>query len=101
MKTKHYHNTNGLDRETALLEAKKNLTQEDIIFTIFKKSTFKRLSASEVWEYYKVGKNIPLTSIRRGMSNLQAEGYLEKTNDTRIGIYGKPEHFYRLTQTRI
>tara|TARA_R100000781_G_scaffold109064_1_gene73843 strand:+ start:50 stop:364 length:315 start_codon:yes stop_codon:yes gene_type:complete len=101
MKTKHYHNTNGLDRTTALLQAKKNLTQEDIIYTIFKSSCFKKLSASEVWEYYKVGKNVPLTSIRRGMSNLQREGILEKTKETRIGIYGKPEHFYKLSQNRL
>ena len=63
MKTKHYHNTNGLDPITARLEAKKNLRQEDIIYTIFKDSCFKRLTASEVWEYYKVAKNIPLTLV--------------------------------------
>ena len=117
MKTKHYHNTNRLDQITARLEAKKNLRQEDIIYCIFKTTTLKSLSASEVWkwytgkignektrEYMKIaygGSNTPLTSIRRGMSNLQREGILEKTNKTTQGIYGKQEHFYRLSQTKI
>ena len=106
MKTKHYHNTNGLDRLTEKIQSQKNLNQEDIIYLIFKKSTFKKLSASEVWQYYsetlsRVNKNIPLTSIRRGISNLMREGYLIKTNETRAGIYGKPEHFYKLSQNRL
>jgi|TARA_R100001082_G_scaffold35561_1_gene18555 predicted cupin superfamily sugar epimerase len=102
MKTKHYHNTNKLDRVAEKMQAEKNLNQEDIIYLIFKKSTFKKLTPSEVWKYYQGMKNnIPLTSVRRGMSNLMKEGYLIKTNDTQSGLYGKPEHFYKLSQNRL
>ena len=101
MKTKHYHNTNGLDRLNAKLQAGKNFNQEDLIYNIFQRSTFKSLTASEVWKHFKVIKNVPLTSIRRGISNLQTEGYLLKMDKTQTGIYGKPEHHYRILQTKI
>ena len=117
MKTKHYHNTNNVDPITARLEAKKNLRQEDLIYAFFEMTTFKRLSASEVHRMYnsfpievlnrilnkKLSEHykVPLTSIRRGMSNLTKEGYLIKTNDTQSGRYGKQEHFYKLAQSRI
>ena len=97
MKTNHYHNTNKLDELTSRLEARKNVRQEDLIYEIFR--TFEKKTASEVWNHY--GEPAPLTSIRRGISNLMREGVLEKTNETKIGIYGKPEHFYKLSQIKI
>mgnify|MGYP003131972048 CR=1 FL=1 len=98
MKTNHYHNTNKLDELTSRLEARKNVRQEDLIYEIF--ITFEeKKTASEVWNHY--GPKVPLTSIRRGISNLMREGVLEKTNETKIGIYGKPEHFYQLSQLKL
>ena len=38
----------------------------------------------------------PLTSVRRAITNLSSDGELVKTNDKVTGIYGKPEHLWRL-----
>ena len=97
MKTKHYFNTNRLNKVTERLEASKNLRQEDTLYFIFKME--KKLTASEAWTHF--AKPVPLTSIRRGISNLMREGMLEKTNETKIGLYGKPECYYRLSQFKI
>ena len=97
MKTKHYFNTNRLNKASERLEASKNLRQEDTLYCIFKVE--KKLTASEAWTHF--AKRVPLTSIRRGMSNLMREGFLEKTTQTKIGIYGKPECYYKLSQTQI
>ena len=97
MKTKHYFNTNRVDQVTERLEASKNLKQEDMLYCLFRLE--KKLTASEAWS--KFTQSVPLTSIRRGMSNLMREGMLEKTTQTKIGIYGKPECYYILSQTKI
>lgn len=90
METQHYHNTTKQNTEFVLSAKKKNKSQEEIVFDIFLK--YKKLSASEVLEHYP--KNIPLTSIRRAISNIQYEGRLRKLTETRIGIYNAPEHYY-------
>jgi hypothetical protein len=37
----------------------------------------------------------PLTSIRRAMTTLTKDGYLIKTDNKRIGIWGRPEHTWK------
>ena len=100
MKTKHYHNTNNLSIKEFLKAQKANMKQEEVVRFIFNNTMFKNLTASEVWEHFKIYKNVPLTSIRRAMSNLQRQGYLFKLSKTKTGIYGKPEHFYTTIKAR-
>jgi len=38
---------------------------------------------------------IPITSVRRALSNLTRDGKLQKSGKTR-GPYGRPEHYWRL-----
>ena len=45
-------------------------------------------------EYY--GRKIPLTSVRRAISDLTREGVLKKTDKQRTGYYGKREYMWRL-----
>jgi len=96
MKTTHYHNTTNqnkefVDKQIAICE-----TQEETILNIFKNE--KKLSPSQAWEIYKrtTGKNTPITSIRRAISNLSNDECLHKTQLTILGIYGKPEHIYTI-----
>lgn len=90
METQHFHNTTNQNPEFVLSAKKKNKTQEEIVFDIFLK--YKKLSASEVLEHYP--SNVPLTSVRRAISNISYEGKLRKLAETKIGLYGAPEHFY-------
>ena len=88
-----FYNTNNEYGTTLKNSEAKAKTQEDIILSIYMKSKY--LSASEVWNRYGRDEFIPITSIRRGITNLCNSGHLQKTDDTKIGIYGKQEHIYR------
>ena len=94
METQNYFNTTNQDTVFVEKAKTKNKTQEEIVFEIFKR--FKKLSASEVLDLYPG--NIPLTSIRRAISNLKFSGKLVITEDTQIGLYGKPEKKYQVAK---
>ena len=91
-----YHNTNNLDEERLVKAIQNNKTQEDIVLLIFKDEK-KPLSASKVWNLYNQT-DTPLTSIRRAITNLMNERKLVKTDIKVMGIYGKPEYLYKLSE---
>ena len=91
-----YHNTNGLCGKALIQSEQKAKTQEEEIYILF--SQFKSLTASNARNVYKHKDTTPLTSIRRGITNLCNLGKLEKTEDMVLGIYGKPEHIYKLKE---
>jgi len=87
-----YYNTTKIQGERLKEAKEKTETQEERIFKIFKDYK-KPLSASEVWDIY--GQILaPLTSIRRGLTVLMAQGKLIKTPYQKTGIYGMPEYYY-------
>ena len=93
-----YFNTTEQDIDFVNKRKAKNKTQEGIVHDLFKSMT--TLTASEVLTASKTlnlfSNKVPITSIRRAMSNLQKEKKLVKTTDTKTGIYGAPEHYYRI-----
>lgn len=102
---KSFYNTISLKGD-ALKEARANAAfQETVITAIFKDNPGIRLSPSMVLDIFTnhLQKNVPMTSIRRGITNLTKgdkekgiEGILRKTEETRIGLYGLPEHLWEL-----
>lgn len=91
-----YHNTNNLDEQSLVKAIQNNKTQEDIVLLIFKEEK-NPLSASRVWNIYD-RTDTPLTSIRRAITNLMNERKLVKTDIKVMGIYGKPEYLYKLSE---
>ena len=93
-----YHNTTNLNGKE-LKEAKRNaVTQEEIILDIFKDKEV-RLTPSDVWIIYRRDiKDVPLTSIRRAITNLTNRYKLYKCNDMREGMYGKLEHCWKIME---
>jgi hypothetical protein len=89
----HYFNTTNETKQFLAREIHNCKNQEDIILIIFQR--LKKLTASDVLAIYP-NESVPLTSIRRAMSCLIGLGKLEKTEDKKIGIYGKPEKFYKV-----
>ena len=89
-----YFNTTDQDIDYVNKRKAKNRTQEGIVHDIFKSMT--TLTASEVLTASETlnlfSNKVPITSIRRAISNLQKEEKLVKTTDTKTGIYGAPEH---------
>ncbi len=94
----NYFNTTDQDLHYVSKRKAKNRTQEGIVHDLFKSMV--TLTASEVLTASKAlnlfSKQVPITSIRRAMSNLQQEEKIIKTTDTKTGIYGAPEHYYRI-----
>lgn len=90
---KSYHNTTRQPADFVREAEMKAKTQEELILEIFK--IFNTLTASQAHALFE-DKNTPITSIRRGITNLMKGGDLVKTDDTEIGNYGKPEYVYKL-----
>jgi Fe2+ or Zn2+ uptake regulation protein len=85
-----YYNTNKLSGSDLIAAEKKTQKQEEIIRKLFLQR--KKMTASQVHELYP--NNVPLTSIRRAITNLKNEGILVKLSEKVPGMYGSPEHFY-------
>jgi len=91
-----YYNTNNENGSELLKSIQKGLTQEHIIIDIFKNANNQGYSASQIHKIFG-DDNVPLTSIRRAMSNLcYEENFLEITDKMVMGIYGKKEHIYKI-----
>ena len=89
-----FYNTiklSGVDLQSARDNAK---SQEDFIKFIFTNEPDLEITPSQMLELF--GKNVPLTSVRRALTNLTNENFLEKTETMAEGLYGKPEHIWKL-----
>jgi hypothetical protein len=91
-----YYNTNNLKNQQLIDAIDKNANQEVIIECIFKAEN-RALTPSQAWQIFP-NKEVPLTSIRRAITNLCSKNVLFKADKMIIGLYGKPEHFYSLRQ---
>jgi len=95
MKSVTYHNTTDQHEDFVKKEIVNCKSQEEKVYLLFQNGA--SYTASEVYYIYKrlVNANVPLTSIRRAMSNLKHEDRLIKTEKQHIGMYGKPEYVYK------
>ena len=98
---KPYYNTVPVDVKLLREYVEKAANQQEAILEIFELKGC-ALGPSEVWEFYRhaLGKDTPLTSIRRAITNLTEVGKLEKTAVTRIGPYGRHENLWRLNKNK-
>lgn len=81
----HYNTTHltGKDLEKAIQAA---VTQEERIMVLFNSTPGNSYTPCEVHSLIK--SMSPITSIRRGITNLTNAGKLIKTSEQRLGIYG-------------
>ena len=94
MKSNTYHNTTNQTELFVEAEVKNFKNQEERVMYFMK--SLPKATASEIWTLISLDKEYPITSIRRAMSNLCFDDELHKTKSTKIGLYGKPEHYYEL-----
>ena len=98
MITSYYNTTKATGEELAVSKAKA-YTQEESIMDIFSDRALMNMTPSDVWHIYcQEFKGVPLTSIRRAITSLTNRQQLIKTDKMREGIYGKPEHCWRLAK---
>lgn len=88
-----YFNTTNESGTTLKNNVAKAKSQEVIIFTLFSPSL--NWSPAELQGYFI---NMPITSIRRALTNLTKQGKLIKTNEKRIGMYGRSEYVWKLNE---
>lgn len=90
-----YYNTNNLKDKRLISALVKAKTQEDKVKIIF--NCYGKMTASDVWEFWDK-KKTPQTSIRRAISNLAHpdSGFLIITDEMKEGLFGMPEHYYKL-----
>lgn len=90
-----YYNTNREVGSTLMESRATARTQQERILEYFQIFNRSRFSPHEIRD--NVFENIiPLTSVRRAMTNLTDAGYLEKTIFMKEGSYGKQVHTWRL-----
>tara|TARA_R100000501_G_C2508760_1_gene41328 strand:- start:70 stop:393 length:324 start_codon:yes stop_codon:yes gene_type:complete len=89
--SREYYNTLNESSDVAQESKDKAKKQKDQIFAIFR-HTLRPMTPAEVWDRWYKHKNVPITSIRRAITNLENEGLLEKTNLKKPGVYGKQNY---------
>ena len=92
---KTYHNTTELSGDELKQAIDKAVSQDDKVLIYFRNNADKEFTPSEVHKEIFPA-NVPLTSVRRALSNLTRKGYLEKTDNQKTGVYGRPEYTWQL-----
>ena len=89
-----YYNTNSETGPTLKQSRLKSDTQKDKVLRFFQLNK-RSMSAEQVWGFL-FDKRVPVTSIRRAVTDLANEGYLVKTHEMVTGMYAKKVHLYIL-----
>ena len=102
MKTNEYHDTvPELPENLEKFEAKA-LKQREKIVSFFKENAGHKFTPAEVYQACYPDSNVPLTSVRRAITNLTNDNVLIKTDEIKKGLYGRNncKWFYPLRATQ-
>lgn len=89
-----YHNTNHEPWADLQTSEHKAQVQEGTILYLFKR-TLQGLTPDQVHEMLYGHTSVPITSVRRAITNLTSQGKLEKTDQRRAGSFGKKVFVWR------
>jgi len=97
--TRQFHNTIRATGDKLIAHTITCKGQSERILAIFKESG-KSMTPFEVEEEYtKLYPKVPITSIRRAMSNLTKDNKLIKTNAMKQGGYDKPNFIWEYNKS--
>lgn len=91
-----FFNTTGEKGEQLKESNRKASGQNNIILEYYRSNRQTAIAPSEVWKNCFDVDNVPITSIRRGISVLTKKGKLIKTAIQVKGLFGKDEYQWRL-----
>lgn len=92
-----YYNTTNESGSQLDLYTQSAKTQDERVMALY--YTFIEAGPSQIWKAYnRVYKDVPLTSIRRSITNLKNEGKLIETEHKALGSYGRPEYVLKLNK---
>ena len=98
MSGRAYYETTPLTRDQRDHAFRSALNQDELVMAVFRHSG-QLLTPSQVSRVCEgLGKRWPLTSIRRSISTLTRADALVKTEVTRMGTFGMPEHCWRIAE---
>jgi len=89
-----FHNTINLLPSEKVEREVKAVNQNEKILKLFQDNRYSDFTPAEV--YLRFGQQIPLTSIRRAISDLTKAGDLVKTDKRRKGIYNEINCVWKL-----
>ncbi len=100
---KSFHNTINLTGEELTKVNARAAKQEDLILSIFKANPDRNLSPTQIHSIFQLRYQLhsPITSIRRGLTNLTKDEKLIKTEVKVKGNYGLDEHCWTLNTNGI
>jgi hypothetical protein len=99
-----YFNTTNESGTTLKNNVAKAKSQEEKIFKLFQldfeywsknKNPYIGLTPVDLLDFFP---KYPITSIRRSLTNLTKQGKLIKTDEKRIGMYGRSEYVLKLNE---
>ena len=90
-----YYNTTREKGEQLKANWKKAESQDEIITKYFEE--YNKATPSEVWTFMtRHDSKVPITSVRRSITNLTESNVLFKTQEKRKGVYGRNEYVWGL-----
>ncbi len=103
MSKSSFHNTINLSGEELTKASARAAKQEDLILSIFKANPSRNLSPTQIHSIFQLRYQLhsPITSIRRGLTNLTKSEKLIKTEVMVEGNYGLKEHCWTLNTNGI
>lgn len=90
-----FYNTTNLQGNELRTAEQKTRSQEELIMEFFKGNPYLEASPETVQVLCPFLNDPPLTSVRRGMTNLTKAGKLIKTDNQEIGRYGAKTHLWK------
>ena len=89
----NFYNTTNIKGEELKVSKEKAIKQDVLIFNQLPQNT--EFSAWTIFNFAKLPINTPITSVRRSLNSLEAQGKIEKFGK-RKGALGKTENTYKL-----
>jgi hypothetical protein len=99
-KNNSYHDSTRVQDDNVLASREKKARhQDELILKLF--SDHPHTSFTPVDVHLRFGQCWPLTSVRRGISNLTKKGFLIVTGEKRMGLYGVENNAWKLNPEKI
>ena len=96
-----YYNTTGQKGKQLEVSWDKTKSQDDKVMEYFR--AHGKATPSEVWFHFikhehhgEILNAVPITSIRRSITNLTNSYLLSKTDNKKEGVYGRPEYVWEI-----
>jgi len=96
-----FHNSVDATGQNLIQFENRAKRQDEYILEFYKANPERDFTADEVFESLFKGKNVPITSIRRAITNLTDKKDLYKSGKKRKGAYGMLCHAWKFNANKV